>query len=89
MKSREDLVKRLKEDPRYREALGRARNPAERKAIASLVESLVGEAGAILGPIAERVESDPEFREQLAKALNDRQGVVSQQSPTPVSGSNS
>ena len=86
MKTREDFVKRLREDPRYREALGRARTVAERKAISELVESFVGSAGAILGPIIEQSQNDPEFASQLARALLEKQGVLSKSQPV-ASGS--
>jgi hypothetical protein len=85
---KDEYLKRLREDPRYREALGRARTPEERKAISSLVEDFVGSAADILLPALDRVKNDPEFAKQLAKALHERQGVV-KQSTTPVSGSNS
>jgi len=89
MSGREDFIKRLREHPKYREALGRARNAAERKAISSVVEEFIGNFGEVLGPAMDMAQADPTFAPKLAKAIKERQDVVSQQSQTPVSGSNS
>ena len=85
MKTRDDFLQRLREDPAYRAALGQAKSAAERKAISSLVEEFVGSAAEILLPALDRAKNDPEFARQLAKALTEHQSVVSKQSP--VSGS--
>lgn len=87
MKNREDFLKRLREDPAYREALGRAKNAAERKFIQKVVEDFVGPFADILGPAIEQAESDPEFAAKLGQALVEKQSVLSQQSQTPTSGS--
>jgi hypothetical protein len=76
-----DLIKRLRADPMYKEALGKARSPAERKAIAELVEGLVGRVGDILTPVIDRVKHDPEFAEQLGKALDEGKDVLTDSTP--------
>jgi hypothetical protein len=87
MKTREDFIKRLREDPSYREALGRARNAEERKAISRLVEEFVGNFAEVLAPAIAQAESDPDFAAKLGRALVEKQDVLSKQSQAPVSGS--
>lgn len=82
MKDRDSLLKALRENPRYRTALGNARNAAERKAIASLVEDLVGSVGDIIGPAMERAKTDPAFAARLARALVEGKDVLSNIEPT-------
>jgi len=87
MKTRDEFLKRLREDPAYREALGRAQNAGERKTIQKLVEGFVAPFADILGPAIERAENDPEFAAKLGQALVEKQSVLSNQSQTPTSGS--
>jgi hypothetical protein len=82
-----DFVKRLREDPQYRASLGRARNPAERKIIATLVEGLVGGIGDILGPAIEKARNDPTFAAKLARALSEGKDVLSNSEPAPSGSS--
>ena len=86
MSGSDDFVKRLREDTQYKEAMGRARSPAERKMIAKFVEGFVGSVGAILGPAIEQARTDPEFAERLRKALNEGKDVLTDEG-TEVSGS--
>lgn len=86
MKTREDFIKSLKENPQYREALGRARNAEERKAISRIVEGFVSSFADVLGPAIEQAEKDPTFAAKLGKALVEKQDVLNT-SPQPVSGS--
>ncbi len=83
---RDEFIKRLREDPRYRAALGRARNAEERKNISTVVEGFVGSFGDILGPAIEQARNDPKFATKLAKALKEREGVLSK-SQQETSGS--
>ncbi len=76
MQNRDDFLKRLREDPRYKEAIAKARTPAEKQKIVNLVEGFVGSFGEILGPLIERSKIDPEFAQQLGQALSGRQDVV-------------
>lgn len=87
MHNGDDFIKRLREDKQYREALGRCKTPAERKAVATFVETFVGTVGNIMGPVIERAEQDPEFAKRLAMALAEHKPVLSN-SQTPTSGSN-
>lgn len=87
MSHRENFLKALREDPRYREALGRARTPQERKAIQHLVEGLVGGIGDVVAPAIERAKVDPAFATRLARALAEGKDVLSN-SETATSGSN-
>ena len=88
MKNREDFLKRLREDPAYRAALGQAKTAAERKHIQKVVEDFIAPFADILGPAIAQAESDPEFATKLGLALVEKQGVLSQQDQkTPTSGS--
>jgi len=87
MSEKIDFIKRLREHPKYREALGRARNAAERKAISNIIEGMVGDFATVLGPAIDMAQTDPEFGAKLTRALKERNDVVSKQSPTTVSGS--
>jgi hypothetical protein len=88
MKTREDFIKRLREDPKYREALGRARTAEERKAISRIVEGFVGSFANVLGPAIEQAEQDPAFATKLGRALIEKQDVLSK-SQQHTSGSTS
>lgn len=87
MKDRDSFVKALRADPRYRAALGQARNASERKLVSGLVEELVGAIGEIMGPALERAEKDPAFAARLARALAEGKDVLSNSEPA-MSGSN-
>jgi hypothetical protein len=87
MKTREDFIKSLRENPQYREALGRARNVEERKAISRIVEGFVGSFAGVLGPAIEQAEQDPTFAAKLGRALVEKQDVLNK-SQQPTSGSN-
>lgn len=84
---RDDFIKRLREDPRYRAALGSARSAKERKNISTVVEGFVGSFGDILGPAIEQAKNDPEFVVKLVKALKERESVLNK-SQQHSSGSN-
>jgi len=86
MADRTDFVKRLRENPKYREALGRARNAAERKAISDTVEGIIRSFGDIMGPAIDQAQSDPEFAAKLARALQEHKDVLNR-SQQPTSGS--
>lgn len=81
MPTREDLIKQLKEDPKFREALGRARTTEERKALQRLVEEFVGGFAPLLQQIDSAVKQDPHFVEKLGKALAEKQGVLNPDPP--------
>lgn len=87
MNSGNDFIKKLRSDVLYRQALGRARTPEERKAIASMVEGMVGSIGDVLGPLIDKARQDPEFAKQLGRALAEGGGVLNDV-PTKASGSN-
>jgi hypothetical protein len=85
--TRDDILRALRENPQYREALGRARTPEERKNIARLVEGFAGNFAPLLQQVSDAVDSDPEFPIKLGRALADQQDVLKAASQTPVSGS--
>lgn len=83
----DDIIKQLRDNPQYREALGRARTPDERKNIARFVEGFASNFAPILQQLGAAMEHDPEFLIKLGRALVERQDVLNNQSPAPASGS--
>lgn len=81
--TREDFIKRLREDSLYKQALAKAKDDKERAAIAALVEGMVGDFAEKLGPIAERVQHDPAFAEQLKRAVVEGKQVLTDNEPVP------
>jgi len=88
MADNNDFIDRLREDPMYQAALAKARTPAERQLITTLVENLVGGIGGVLGPVIERAKRDPEFARQLNKAISEDKDVLTA-STAALSGSTS
>ena len=86
MKTREDFIKKLREDGLYKQALAKAKDDKERAAIARIVENMVGTFADVLAPAIARAEKDPVFVEQLKRALVEGEQVVTAVEPE-VSGS--
>jgi hypothetical protein len=85
--TRNDVLKMLRDNPQYREALGRARTPEERKNIQRIVEGFLGNFTPLFQQLSDAVEQDPEFPIKLGRALAERQDVLKDASKAPVSGS--
>lgn len=75
-----DNVKALRRDPRYREALAKARTPEERKAVAGMVEGLFDGLMKAVEALAQRAQDDPGFERELRQALDE--GTVGVKPPT-------
>ena len=86
MRTKEDFIKRLREDGLYKDALSKAKNDKERAEVSRLVEGMVGQFAELLGPIIARAESDPVFVEELKRALVEGEQVVNDSEPA-TSGS--
>lgn len=86
MKNRKDFLKRLYESDKYKQALSRARNDEERRAVVGLLTEFVGNFADVLGPIIDRAQKDPAFAYKLGQAVVERQQVVTDNEPA-VTGS--
>ena len=82
-----DILKILRENPQYREAMGRARTPEERKNIQHIVEGFVGNFAPFFQQVADAVKNDPELPIKLGRALVEKQDVLKTRNQAPVSGS--
>jgi hypothetical protein len=87
MPKKNDLVKRLRNDELYTQALGRARTLKEREIIANFVEGFVNKVDEVMAPLIERAKRDPEFAKQLVKAMSEGKGLLTG-GQSSVSGSN-
>lgn len=76
MKTKEDFIKRLRNDPLYKSALKRAGNAEERKRIIAMTEAFVGRFADVLAPMIQRAQSDPKYASELREALRGSQQVV-------------
>jgi hypothetical protein len=81
MKSREDVLKRLRADPMYRRALEKAKDEKERKAIIAFTEDFVTSFADVLLPLAQQAQKDPVLRERLARSLVEGREVLSDSVP--------
>lgn len=89
MMSRDDFIKRLRNDPLYRRALKLAPTDAERRRIIGTTEAVATQFFEALGPLGHHVRLDPSFGEKLQEALKRGAAVVKERDGTPVaSGSN-
>ena len=86
MKTKEDIIKRLRSDPLYQSALKSAKTDDERRRVIALTEGFVGQFAEVLGPFIQRVEDDPVFAERLKRSLATGEEIVSDVEPN-VSGS--
>lgn len=86
MTTRDDFIKRLRDDDLFKKALSKAKDDKERAAISRIVEDMVGSFADVLGPALTRAQHDPVFVEQLKRALVGGERVVTAVEPE-VSGS--
>lgn len=77
MRTKEDFVKLLRNDPMYKSALKTAKTPEERKKIIQITEAFVEQYASILAPIISQVESDPKLKEQLRQSLDQSDDLLS------------
>lgn len=87
MGDRDDIIKRLRDDSLYKMALAKAKDDKERAQIAAIVEGMVGDFAARLGPITKRVQEDPVFAEQLRRAVVEGEQVLTDIEPVPSGSS--
>ncbi len=91
MLTKQDLIKRLRNDPMYRDALKLAKTDEERRRIMATAEGFLSGFIDSLLPLANKIAQDPEFASQLQDSV--RRGIEVIKSDTndiilTVSGSN-
>jgi len=86
MKKNVDFLKKLRDDPMYREALKSAKTDEERRRVIAVTEAFVSQFASVLEPLIDKVQSDPKFAEQLRQSLKGEDEIVSSKA-TPT-GSN-
>lgn len=79
--TQQELLKLLRSNTLYRQALGSARNDAERAQLAAAAESYVTSVGEVLLPLIVRAKSDPDFAKQLSEALKGSSSVLKGSEP--------
>lgn len=91
MFTKEELIKRLRADPMYRDALKMAQTDAERRRIIATAEGFLSSFVETMAPIAAQIKQDPGLAAQLLEAVrtgavikeNDGKPVVSEPEGTP------
>jgi len=69
MLSKKELIKRLRNDPMYLEALKMAQTDEERRRIIALTEGFLSSFVDSMTPLAAKAASDPAYAEKLREAL--------------------
>ena len=83
--SKEELIKRLRAHPMYRDALKMAQTDAERRRIIATCEGFLSQFVDTLTPVAVQLKQDPKVAEQLREAVRTGQ-VVKESDGKPVEG---
>jgi hypothetical protein len=88
--TKEELIKRLRNDPMYVTALKMARTDEERKKIIATTEGFLANFIDSLSPVFKQVSNDKNLTSHLQKVLNHNEQVVKESDgKNVVSGSNS
>jgi len=74
--NKEEFLKQLYANDKYKLALASAKNEAERKKIAKFGNEFVGSFAEILAPVFERAKNDPMFANQLNQAIIEHRHVI-------------
>lgn len=67
--TKEELIKRLRADPLYRDALKMAQTDAERRRIIATTEGFLASFVESMSPIASQIGQDPQMAAQLQDAI--------------------
>lgn len=84
MLSKEDLIKKLRANPLYRDALKMARNDAERRRIIAVTEGFLTEFVTNINPVFGHAQTNPKFATKLQEALKSGAQVVKESDGTPI-----
>lgn len=89
MLTRDDFIKRLRNDPLFRRALALAPSEKDRQRIIATTEAVAGQFFEALGPLGSHIQQDQSFGDKLQEALKKGATVVKESSGRPAgSGSN-
>lgn len=81
--NKNELIKRLRAHPMYRDALKMAQTDAERRRIIATCEGFLSQFVDTLTPVAAKIRQDPKVAEQLREAIRTGQ-VVKESDGKPV-----
>jgi hypothetical protein len=82
MRSKEDLIKRMRSDPYYKRALTLARTDEERKRVIALAEQYASSIAEAVLPLIDSIKRDPALAQQLGLALAEGSSVISSSQAT-------
>lgn len=83
MFTKEELIRRLRTDPMYRDALKMARTDAERRRIIATAEGFLSSFVETMIPVAAKIKQDPDLAAQLQEAVRTGE-VVKESDGKPV-----
>lgn len=89
MLSKDDLIKKLRANPMYREALRMARNDDERRRIIATTEGFLSSFVDSFSPIVNRAGNDPAFASQLQEAMKSGAKVVRESDGSTIASGSS
>jgi hypothetical protein len=84
MLSKEELIKRLRRDPMYREALKMAPTDAERRRIIATCEGFISNFVDSLVPGIGKINASPNLTAQLQEALKHGAHVIKESDGKPI-----
>ena len=87
MFTKEALIKRLRNDRMFRDAMKMARNDAERYKIAATAEAFISTFIDVMSPIAAGVRSDPVLASKLMEGIKNNVTLVRESDGKIMSGS--
>jgi len=76
MITKETLIKRLRNNQMYRDALKMAKTDVERRKIIATTENFLSNLVEKLSPVFEKASNDPKFAEKLQEAINSSTNVI-------------
>lgn len=87
MLTKEQLLKRLRDDPMYLSALKMAKTDSDRRRIIATAEGFLGSFFDAMSPITGRIANDPKMSADLKEAVNSGKRVVRESDGKPVDDS--
>lgn len=84
MITKEELLKRLRNDPTYRDALKMAKTGEERQRVIAVAEGFLSQFFDSVSPIASHIKQDPAATTQLVEALNGNAPLIRESDGAPI-----
>lgn len=69
MRTKEDFIKLLHENPLFQHAMNSAKTDDDRRKIAAIVEGFVGNFASVLSPMIKEAQDNPEYAAQIQQLL--------------------